>query len=729
MAMYKRYAGEFLSIDGTVWRSEIWQEAASAFASVGELDFPDDQPLVFEWPETGKSNVICGSAATITVISPSDRAYLDLYTVRPGTIRLDVYRDDSLYWSGTLDPEYAEEPYTSAEGYDVTLMFSDFGIWNRLKYNLAGRKTIYEVLEDALERSKINYTSIEQGLISSQIGSSSLTLDMLSVDSCNFLDEEDEPETLHDVIESMLRPLALRIVQKAGEIVIYDINGACDAPSSQIEWAVEDQTISVDKVYNKVSVTFSPYPRKNLTRGFEYTDHVDPDLTNITNDDPTATLGAEVYSYYPTYEPDKWNKDFYTNLSFSIFLSRQASGLAQIHSQAKYFKTVPILGGSEESGVAMWFYTGGHGSLESRFPVRKGMPASTPSSAIVMQTNRIFLAPMESSEAAKYYIRIRMKALVDVRYNPFVEAGKYNEPDNTKSMAGYNCLKVPLLVNLYGANGQSHYTNRSVIASPSELPQRISTSKGEWADGIAASGDCMLMFYKTEEGKVENDLFSGWIANRQAINLDTASPTAAMEAADDGQYIPYPENGGELEISVLAGVTRRTVGYNNESAITSVDYIRWALLGVPEIDIVRSNLTLTEVDTDDVVYEGTVNPDAAEELSLETMCGTMENPAPTARGLLSASSGPAFRELTRAGRTDCPEQLLIGTLLSQYASRKDVLSGTVMLGDGTFSVLTDAALPGKVLLPLAEVQDVRMCENEIRAAEIVPDDYTSEENG
>ena len=95
MAKYKRYEGEFLSIGGVVNRVEIWQENDSAF-SVGELFFPADSPLTIEWGEQGKEESLLGSSATLKIISPGDRTYLDLYTVRYGEVRMDVYRDNQI---------------------------------------------------------------------------------------------------------------------------------------------------------------------------------------------------------------------------------------------------------------------------------------------------------------------------------------------------------------------------------------------------------------------------------------------------------------------------------------------------------------------------------------------------------------------------------------------------------------------------------------------------------
>ena len=140
MAMALRYMGEFLSRKGVVWRVEILQDNYSG--NVGQLTFEADEALVINWKHTDKEEVICGSEATLKIESPGDRTYEDLYTIEVGKIRMDVYRENSLYWSGTLDPEFYEEPYEKARYYVVTLTFSDFGILDRLKYNLSGMQTL-----------------------------------------------------------------------------------------------------------------------------------------------------------------------------------------------------------------------------------------------------------------------------------------------------------------------------------------------------------------------------------------------------------------------------------------------------------------------------------------------------------------------------------------------------------------------------------------------------------
>ena len=105
--MYERYSGSFLSVSGVEWKAMILQEADSEFAPVGGLTFVSGSEIEIEWPHKDKEEVVCGSTATVTLLSPGDRTYADLYTIAPGKIKLEVYRDGSLYWAGLLDPEFS----------------------------------------------------------------------------------------------------------------------------------------------------------------------------------------------------------------------------------------------------------------------------------------------------------------------------------------------------------------------------------------------------------------------------------------------------------------------------------------------------------------------------------------------------------------------------------------------------------------------------------------------
>ena len=438
------------------------QEADAEFASVGQLEFPADAPLVIEWQREDKEKVICGSNATLKIISPGDRTYEDLYTIEVGRIRMDVYRDNVLYWSGAIDPEFYEEPYEQARGYEVSLTFSDFGILDRVKYDLQGIRTLREIVQYAITRAGIQYGGIDTSHVSTKFSdSNSITDGGLSVRSENFVDEDGEASTLYEVLEGILQPLAIRIVQRAGKVYLYDLNGLYnDGTAKAIVWDGSSQEMGTDKVANNVVVSFSPYSSAELfSDKLEYKGKYDIEHTNLTSDAPTAAGYGQYYSYYPDYSDEHrqgYNWD-YNLIDFTIFINSEATGLKSIGSGCRYFHILPITGGvSETTGVAYAFRTGGHGGINTGWPKWK-LHSSVPHASLsggseILTTNRVFLPKLDDASAKKYKVRIAAEICLDARYNPFSGSTSGNDEGNSNTLkvcSGF--VFIPAKITLYDA--------------------------------------------------------------------------------------------------------------------------------------------------------------------------------------------------------------------------------------------------------------------------------------
>lgn len=760
MAKYLRYMGEFLSRAGMVWRVEILQEADHAFEKVGVLVFEAEETLVIEWNRAEKEDVVCGSTATLKLESPGDRTYEDLYTIAPGRIRMDVYRSNVLYWSGALDPEFYEEPYERAANYPVSLTFSDFGVLDRLKYDMSGMRTIKEVVQYALEKTCINFGGIDFDTYASTYfegGKDKATIAALSVRSENFFDEDGEASTLKEVLEGMLQPLALRMVQRAGRVYVYDINGLYHAAiPRQIEWDGSSSVMGTDKVYNNAKINFSPYTTADLINGeVVYDDVYGTDLTKLTSD------GTNYFSYYPDYSDDhRQGTDWdYRLINFTIFLSDKGSGLAYLNPSARYFHILPMLNGpSECNGVAWSFYTGGHGSLASGFPKRKLNAVGKGSDTVVMRTNRAFIPKLSDEAQKEYYLRVTLEMLLDPRYNPFTESNSGNESgnyDNFKGLTGW--AFVPIGITLYDIDGNAicHYDNSAKTMKSTQGNFFWSMMGAEWKPGAAQYGDCWLSYYDPDDLGGSAGIL-GWKANRQNIGRPDHStrlgyapgyangyfPSTqsklymydSFKQQPDGEYIPYPTNGGYIEIVVYAGVRCFDYGeilnFNNTVLWDKkglYDKIRWLLYKAPKVELVKNNLVFDAAELDDVEYNGYLNVEAKEELSIDTVCGTANKICPTAKGIYCRSSDSLqVQKLTRAGVTDHPENLLIGTLYSQYADRKTTLEGECRIDPGGVTTYTEVNQGDKIFMMSGEVQDVITDCTEAKFTEIKPDEYEAE---
>lgn len=758
MSKYLRYMGEFLSHANVVWRVEILQDADSAFASVGQLTFEAEEALLIEWKNCNKEDVLHGSTATIQIESPGDRTYEDLYTIEVGRIRMDVYRNSILYWSGALDPEFYEEPYERASHYVVSLTFSDFGILGRLKYDLSGMQTLHDILTYSLGKSTILYGELDDtSYCSTYFADNGIKADppALAVRSEDFFDEDGEPETLEDTIKGILQPLGLHMIQRNGKVYVFDLNGLyLSAPTKAIEWDGDSQTMGVDKVANNVKVNFSPYASSKLLDGeLEYKGEYSSDAVNLTDDD------SDYFSYYPNYgdEPRRSTLPQDTRLvNFTIFLNSDGSGLAYVNPAARYFHIQPMVNGpSETTGIAWSFYTGGHGPLTTGWSSRKLNTVSGGRDTVVMRTRRVFIPKLDNNARAKHYLRLTLEMLMDARYNPFTDADDGNEEKNYAAFKAYTGWAfVPVGITLYDSEGNaiSHFVNK---------PRTITSAQGyfywtmmgcSWESGAASYGDCWLEYYNTDDQK-KNTGILGWQQNRQNIGRPDVSGRIgyvngytkgyysafdsrfrmydSFKAQPAGEFIPYPDNGGYLEVTVYAGVSCYDYGEDYAFGITAqwtkkdlYSKVRWLLYKAPVMEIVKNNLVFDEAELDDVEYSGYINKAAKEEISIDTICGTANKVCPTAKGIYHrASDSLQIQTLKRADVTDHPEKLLIGTLYSQYAERHTTLEGNAVIDAGELHKYTEQNQSGKVFMVSGETQDVIADVTDATYTELSKDEY------
>lgn len=742
-----------MSVAGTVWRVDIMQEADAAFTAVGELTFPGDSPLVIEWSRVDKEAVVCGSTATLKVISPGDRTYEDLYTIEIGRVRMDVYRDDTLYWSGMIDPEFYEEPYERLNGYEVSITFSDFGILDRLRYDLTGMKTLSEIIEHALSKAGIKYTGIDTSLISTKFeDDTAITGGGISVRSDNFYDEDGEASTLYEALEGILQPLAVRIVQRAGKIWLYDLNGLyTDGTAKLVEWDGDSQTMGTDKVANNVIVSFSPYSSaEGLSGELEYGGKYDISLINTSNNEPG---GLADYTPYYSYLSDYGSEQFenmpvgISPVDFTIFLSNKGCGLASIGAGCKYFHILPVLGGGSETTGVAYAFRAGLGGINTGIP-RWKVHGSVPHGVLtggseILTTKRFFLPKLDTKDTYKYRVRVAEEILVDARYNPLSGSTTDNDDGNDNMVKVRSAFVfIPVRIQLYDDDGNTLYHYSNIDNASGSCLGHFNFAHGKWVAGADPGGHCWFEWYNPED-LLEDSGIRGWKANRQCIGRPdgiggrrTARFYKSFKKMDDGEYLPYPPVSGYLEVQIQSGILGYDYGQQWDNVpfgstqsswdVTGIyDMLRWCLYKAPVVEIVNNNLVYDEAELDDIEYSGYINKAAKEEISIDTTCGTSDRVCPTAKGIYHrTATSEQLQKLKRAGVTDHPEKLLIGTLYSQYASRKTTLSGEAVI-DGGLHYYIEQNQSGKRFMLMSDVQDVITDCTDAEYCEFRPDEYDS----
>lgn len=751
---YLRYSGEYLSRSGIVWKVDIMQDAESAFERVGVLDF-DVEPLIIEWKREDKENVICGSNATLQIISPSDRAYEDLYTIEVGRIRMDVYRNNALYWSGALDPEFYEEPYESEKGYTVPLTFSDFGILDRLKYSGTGILSIRTILQNALLQSTINCGGIDESLISTSLtaNGSAMSLQDLSVRSDNFYDEDGEASTLKETIEGILQPLGLRMVQRCGMIYVYDLNGLYNlAQSKAVVWDGERSTMGVDKVANNVKITWNTYAQSgNLAAEECWTEPTDATQIAMNTTSGRVVGNCRIFSYH--YSTDLYDWIDATDAGFTIWLSDNGQNVDIQAQGAKHFKIVEQYDGTESEGVAIYwksyrgYKVGSDHNWTANVEVAPNgyglLPGNLASVGdIIFKTNPVWIPPVNS--AGSLMLRITASLLLDPRFNPFetaanlmeykrMETGLEQKDQYDTWNTHGNFVYVPVRIKFQpdGENTVYSWTNKNIVAYDPNT--RRVTTLGETYGSWGSLTNWGYLCYYDNEDRQEKCGVLGWKKNRPAINPHDGKIVSILKNAEEGQYIPYPNyggKGGQLWVEVLGGGWMISDANNALSSTEVVNpgnlwaKISWVAMQLPEIEIMNSGQFDRTINTDDVEYNAEVNSAAKESIDIDTICGTSAKPVQTARGAYyNTATGRQVNELTRAGRTTQAEELLIGTLYSQYAERRTTLSGEIELPAEPVKTFTEANQSGKLFMMAGEVQNTIADTSEAQLVELRPDEY------
>lgn len=757
MAKYLRYMGEFLSRAGVVWRVEILQDADKAFSTIGALTFEADEALVIEWSHAEKEEVICGSVATLKIESPGDRTYEDLYTIKPGRIRMDVYRENSLYWSGALDAEFYEEPYEKAAHYVVPLTFSDFGVLDRLPCDLSGMQTLREIVGYCIGRTSIN-TIMDESLISTSLtpGGVAMQLDSLKVRCDNFYDEDGEASSLKEVIEGILQPLALRLIQRNGRVYVYDLNALYNAPNAvPVEWDGDSQTMGVDKVYNNAKITWNTYAQSgNLSNQDCWLLDTDPNATALNMVSGRNVGDATIFSYHYVTNLNDWVD--ISDVGFTLWLTDKGTNAEILNPKAKYYKIVPQYDGQESEGIAIHWpgvngykVGGGHNYYAtmqwSINGLNSGELAGNTSKVggVIFKCAPVWVPPVDN--AYGLCLRVVMDLLIDPRFNPFEQSTNWMDGLKQKDWEEQwnkrgNYMYVPVTIKFKPDNSNDVYvwTNQSIVTRDVSKAQ-VSTLNGTYGQWVKDTGTDEnpgawgYLAYYTADDRAEKSGVIGWRKNRPAINPHTGKIISVLSKAEDGQYIPYPNfgGGGTLWVEVRAGGWIISDGNVNLSDSKIIDTYglwngkyNWVLCQLPEIEIMNSSQFDKTINTDDIEYNAVINADAKEDIELDTICGSSAKGVPTARGAyFNASTGAQITQLSRAGRTSQIEDLLIGTLFSQFGERRTKLSGEMQIVAGAWTTHTEQNQDGKKFMITADTQDVIADVSDATITELRPDEY------
>ena len=267
--MDARYRTTIYAKTGKAYIIDIYTPEASTEGIEIIEGIPYDEPLTIEWDEQPKEAPLRPSRLTLKMISPADRSFIHLYAESPTEVMLtvrEVMPDKSyrLIWLGWLDPEFYEEPFEQLDNYEVTFTFTDFAPLDRLEFNMdRGRHTLREYLTAALLAiSPMEFNQPLKEYISTidPMQPQTPILDALAVMGANFYDEDGSPLSWREVLEGILQPLGLCLIQRDGAFYLFDLNelyNSTELRAEQIYFTADSQTLSAEPIADKIKISFS----------------------------------------------------------------------------------------------------------------------------------------------------------------------------------------------------------------------------------------------------------------------------------------------------------------------------------------------------------------------------------------------------------------------------------------------------------------------------------------
>lgn len=649
-----RYYHDFVGDDNVLNRFELLTQNAEAIQVEAS-----PQPFVLEYVEAKKLEPVRGSQATIELICNKIFQFVDLHTDDMQKYLVKFYRSGSLYWLGWLDAELYNEQLSDVPPYKVSFTASDFNILERLKYLDNSEKQFSDIvplmthLKRCFDKLALPFNKLYIGCSTSAnditVTNTETALHVLHVMSSNFYDEDNEPMTCREVVESVLQPFGLMMVQKGANVYIYDYNTVkLGLPMKRYDFSTfnyeADETVNFN-LGNLADIGFmstdSSYGFEEMANNVTITSSLyagDTQLDVDINED-------SVSDFYIPEEPHVTNVDFY----------KSAKNIENVFGKGKYViyyeRNLASYIGEKES-VAGCYMT------------------YTPITFLAIPQYRIrypnYIYKIEIPEGRRkspYYINLKVSVYPSTTSHPLLQ--------EAKEVPNSGVLKT--FCNLYFVDG-----NGKAIAYYNNTGENTYG----WTsvdDGTIPSGKCILWF-STDD--TDNSILDTWTTNANKVRpMDQPTDhTLALDASLVGKGLfVMPEISGYLvfELTDKNLILNPVSGEEVES-----DSIKMILFNDISLEIVDTEGKSPS--TDDYEFKSYVNKKVASDFDDVTLkcISANEEKAPIGKANILKKVDNHYElqlSYTRNGQTEILERLLMRTIHSNYTTKNEKISVEVKM--------------------------------------------------
>ena len=663
--MNTKYFFEFRGIRDTLYRVEILTNDSVQAQSVT----PSASPFILDYPAQKKLTPVHGSGASIRMTSQSSFQFRDLHTDDMQKYMVAFFHgsDTAPIWYGWLDSEMYSERLSDYPPYDAEFSASDFNILGRLKFRDENNAaydditTLIKQIKRCLDALGLPFRRLYIGCSTTcqniNVPANETLLHNLYIQSSNFYDEENEPMTCREVIESILQPFGLTVVQKNTDIYIVDYNTI--AASGLIL-----KGYRFDNMLYTGLTTIGDSGNDILDTGTVTTDGEYGFEEMINN----TQIKSSIYANNPVFNETIEKED----------LSEKHSDLTGRPHRLELFGRHSKIENPNGAEFAVYTNSDGSGNELIGAKLSYNNNPSPVRAEFRMKTNE-YICGSEGSCA----LNVKVNAYVNSREHPFYEEEDEDDGDT------YNKTNILILYcNLYtiDENGtvRKYYVNE---ASTGSSEPRGSEDGGNgrgnrWvsvSEEPFAQAKLALAFPASENTGVINR----WITNSNimhVLDLMENRPSIIFNYntyVKDGLDIPLP-----TDVPVNGYIVFEITNLN--SLLSSDNLPNTA----PIINILLNNISLSitkdgkQASSDDYEFKSYINKRVVSDYEAITLnvISANEDQLPIGRAnLLRRENGAYSLQLsfTRSGQTDILERLLMCTIHSNYTQKNEMFTVTV----------------------------------------------------
>lgn len=684
--MKVKYYYEFTGLDNILNRVEILTASAATATEVTG----SGSPCVVSYDTIDKLDPVQGSGATLGMISEEIFQFIGLHTDKAQEYLVKIYRDGKLFWIGWLDSELYSERLSDYPPYPVEFTAADFNILERLQYRDGGETrykgivSMWDHLRRCLGRLGLPFGKIHVGCSTTVGGvtmaASETPLHVLYVTSDNFYDEDGEPMKCREVVESLLRPFALTMTQRDGDIYIYDYNTILSGgPMKRYDYASGSYEAAETVDCQLGDLSDLQLAGSGGDFGFEEM------INNVTI---TSSIYADDVKVEPSIEADTVHDkvDFTIPPAMNAEYFRSCEGFENL-SASNYFtfykgEDFVLVGPNGEDTVKGYEidYQPSPASVNALLRLRYPTYAVRP--------------PVSADGIDGVALRVALSAYPSGSDQPAMSPSE-EELENSQVMYLYCNLYVE------DANGNPTAYFDNDTREPTEVAWKN-------VSGSVPQGKFILWF---STGNVSGSVMNAFTTNANKVDPLYIQFNEAREGK--GLYMSLDKSG-----FLVFEVTNKAV-ILDPSKSQQVDSSKVKLILLDDFSLGFTDLSGNELSSDDYEFKSYINKNVKNDFGDVTLkCITANEemePGGRANILRKTSDGYDYAlSFTRAGQTDILERLLMCSIHSNFSDKKEKFGFTIELNGNPIAkwITYSKYLQGKYL-PVSATIDLRQAASEI----------------